>query len=80
MGTSLDCLLMLDPDTVALLGSGPFCRFTSPTALAVTLGSEAAIMPVGTATPDFISLGSGAIGSAVGEVLAQAVLGLQSRR
>ncbi|KAK9787018.1 hypothetical protein WJX73_007598 [Symbiochloris irregularis] len=65
--TDWDCGRTLAQSTVAKLGAGAFCRFTSPTALEATFGSAATIMPAGTVTPDLVQLsGSNAISSASG--------------
>lgn len=68
MGTSEDCGLVLDAATVDLLGSGPFCKFASPSILSVVMGSEASIRPQGSADPHFVALVPDTIGSAAGGV------------
>ena len=66
MGTATDCTRVLDFATVAKLGSGPSCQFLTPSVLTITLGSQATILPNGTAQPDVVSLAQDTIGSAAG--------------
>ena len=66
LGLSRDCSPILAAATVAKLGTGPSCQFRLSSALTITLGSGATILPAGTANPDVISLAPDVVGSATG--------------
>ena len=66
MGASGDCALVLASATVAKLGTGAYCSFSSTKTLAVTLGSEASILPVGSTAPDVLVLKENAVANAAG--------------
>ena len=66
LGQSTACSAVLSNATLAKLGNGPACRFLVPSMLTITLGSQATILPNGTARQDVLSLADNAIGSAAG--------------
>lgn len=66
LGLSTNCSKVLSQETVGKLGYGATCQFRVSSELAVTLGSQATILPNGTASPDVMSLAPNTIQSAAG--------------